>query len=158
MEHAPQERRGRSGGGRGIAIPEDGCSNGFCEFLSLGSDQPIDIQMLNCQPRHFLEAGMSNGEKSYFAEGGVQVTNKRAIFHSKTYAMRNISSVSLGRIAAKRALGIMIILAGVAIAVCAGGGGVLAGAGIRTRCGRRRWGGSMATERPVRRPIVEFVR
>lgn len=63
---------------------------------------------------------MSAGEKSYFANGGVQITNKRAIFHSKTYAMRNISSVSLGRIPASRKVGILIALAGIAIGGCAG--------------------------------------
>ena len=66
------------------------------------------------------EVRMSAGEKSYFANGGVQITNKRAIFHSKTYAMRNISSVSLGRIPASRKVGILIALAGIAIGGCAG--------------------------------------
>ena len=37
---------------------------------------------------------MESGEVIYFSESDIQITNKRAVFGSKTYAMRNVSSVS----------------------------------------------------------------
>ena len=49
----------------------------------------------------------------YLDDKGVRITNTRAIVGSTTYAMANITSVSPGRIPAKRAGSVWLIIVGV---------------------------------------------
>jgi len=60
----------------------------------------------------------STPEQQYYNAGGVTITNTRAILGSKTYAMTNITSVSLTERAANRAPGIIIVLVGLTSGIC----------------------------------------
>lgn len=51
-------------------------------------------------------------EISFFQSSGVTVTQSRYIVFDKTFAMRNISSVQVGVIPAKRGFGILLIIVG----------------------------------------------
>ena len=53
----------------------------------------------------------------YSDEKGVRITNSRAIFGAKTYAMANISSISMGTIAAKLMPGILVAIMGLLIII-----------------------------------------
>lgn len=73
-------------------------------------------------------------EVNYYQDGAVTVTNARAVLGGKTYAMANITSVSMGMRPANRVVGIVVALVGLVIAACsaaAGGdasfGGILFG-------------------------------
>lgn len=59
-------------------------------------------------------------EVTYYSDGAIRVTNARAVLGGKTYAMANITSVTMGKIPANRTAGIVIALAGLVIASCAG--------------------------------------
>lgn len=64
------------------------------------------------------EVSMPSEETVYFTDGRVTITNARAIIGEKTYAMINITSVSMGEIPPNKSLGIALILVGVLGAVC----------------------------------------
>ena len=49
-------------------------------------------------------------ETVYYQDGSVLVTNTRAVLSAKTYAMANITSVTVGMIPANRAWGITLII------------------------------------------------
>jgi hypothetical protein len=51
-------------------------------------------------------------EKVFYKDASVQVTQSRFVTNAKTFAMRNISSVTLFKIKASRAFQIFIIIAG----------------------------------------------
>lgn len=57
--------------------------------------------------------GLEEKEKSYFKNKGIHITNTRAIFPNKTYAMANITSVSIGEEKQDRTVPITIIVIGV---------------------------------------------
>lgn len=59
-------------------------------------------------------------EKVYYQSGDVTITGTRAILGGKTYAMANITSVSMGKVAANRVPGIAIAVGGIAIGGCIG--------------------------------------
>ncbi|MBX2999643.1 MAG: hypothetical protein KF893_14085 [Caldilineaceae bacterium] len=61
-------------------------------------------------------------ETTYYTSDKVRVTNSRAILGAKTYAMANITSVSMGEIPANRTPG--IVLAGLGVV------GLFVGAGM----------------------------
>lgn len=69
-------------------------------------------------------------ETTYYQDGNITVTNARAVLGSKTYAMANITSVSMGEIPANRTPGIVIALIGLAILACSASGGSDGIAGI----------------------------
>jgi len=73
---------------------------------------------------------MSTPETTYYQEGGITVTNARAVLGAKTYAMANITSVSMGEKPANRAPGIVVALIGLAIAGCSATAGSDATGGI----------------------------
>ena len=54
-------------------------------------------------------------EKTYFKSTNVTVTQSRFITGSKTYAMRNISSVQMGKISPKIGFPILLIVVGIII-------------------------------------------
>ena len=56
-------------------------------------------------------------EKTFLQNGNITVTQSRFIVDSKTFAMRNISSVQVGVIPAKRGFGILLILIGIILLV-----------------------------------------
>lgn len=62
---------------------------------------------------------MSTQETIYYQDESIIVTNTRAVLGTKTYAMANITSVSMGVIPANRVPGIVLALIGLAIAGCA---------------------------------------
>ena len=66
---------------------------------------------------------MSTPETTYYQDGGITVTNARAVLGAKTYAMANITSVSMGEIPANRAPGVVVALIGLAIAGCSASAG-----------------------------------
>ena len=73
-------------------------------------------------------------ETTYYQDGSIMVTNACAVLGSKTYAMANITSVSMGVIPANRTPGIVVGIIGLAILVCSAsrgsnssGGGIIAG-------------------------------
>jgi hypothetical protein len=51
-------------------------------------------------------------EETYFSQGDVQVTNSRVVLGGKTYAMRNITSVTIGEIPPNRVPGIVLAVLG----------------------------------------------
>lgn len=55
-------------------------------------------------------------ETTLYQNGSVLVTQSRYIVGSKTFAMRNISSVQIGIIPANRTLGIILIAGGILLA------------------------------------------
>ena len=57
-------------------------------------------------------------EKVFLAEDGVRITSTRAILGGKTYALRNISSVSLEEIPADTATANAMILWGLILSLC----------------------------------------
>ena len=59
-------------------------------------------------------------ETTYYSDRGVRITNARAIFGPKTYALANISSVQMGVIPAKRAMAILVALGGLCVTTCMG--------------------------------------
>ncbi len=70
-------------------------------------------------------------EVSYYSDTAVTVTNARAVLGGKTYAMANITSVSMGEKPANRMPGIALAVLGLVIAACGGSvGGNQAGLGI----------------------------
>ena len=73
---------------------------------------------------------MSTPETTYYQDGGITVTNARAVLGAKTYAMANITSVSMGEIPANRAPGVVVALIGLAIAGCSASAGSDATSGI----------------------------
>jgi len=76
---------------------------------------------------------MSTPETIYYQDGSITVTNARAVLGSKTYAMANITSVSMGEIPANRTPGILVAVIGLAILACSasagsdGAGGIIGG-------------------------------
>ncbi|MFB9842504.1 DUF6232 family protein [Mucilaginibacter ginsenosidivorans] len=56
-------------------------------------------------------------ETIFFQSGGVTVTQSRYIVDNKTFAMRNISSVQVGVILAKRGFGFFLLVVGLILAV-----------------------------------------
>ena len=73
---------------------------------------------------------MSTPETTYYQDGSITVTNARAVLGSKTYAMANITSVSMGEIPANRTVGIVIAVIGLAILACSASGGSDGAGGI----------------------------
>lgn len=67
-------------------------------------------------------------ERNFMDEGGVLVTNARAVINGTMYSMANISSVSVGVIPASRGGGFVVALVGLIIAAATDGGGQLFGA------------------------------
>jgi len=61
-------------------------------------------------------------EASYYQDGTVSITNARAVLGGKTYAMANITSVSMATIPANRKPGIVIAIIGLLIAGVTNGG------------------------------------
>jgi hypothetical protein len=59
-------------------------------------------------------------EVSYYQDDAVSVTNARAVLGGKTYAMANITSVSMAEKPANRTPGIIIAVIGLVIAACLG--------------------------------------
>ena len=59
-------------------------------------------------------------EVNYYQDGAVTVTNARAVLGGKTYAMANVTSVSMAEKPANRTTGIVIALVGLALAACLG--------------------------------------
>lgn len=51
-------------------------------------------------------------EVTYYSDGVIQVTNARAVLEGKTYAMSNITSVTMGKIPANPWIGILMAVAG----------------------------------------------
>jgi hypothetical protein len=76
------------------------------------------------------ETDMSTPETTYYQDGSITVTNARAVLGAKTFAMANITSVSMGEIPANRKPGIGVALFGLVIAGCASSGGSGAGGGV----------------------------
>ncbi len=70
---------------------------------------------------------MSNSEITFYQDQSVFITNTRAVIGGKTYAMANITSVTVGEIAAKRIPGILIAAIGGPLTCCCG---VLLSAGL----------------------------
>jgi hypothetical protein len=62
-------------------------------------------------------------EVSYYQDGAVSVTNARAVLGGKTYAMANITSVSMAEKPANRTPGIIIAVVGLVMAACLGAAG-----------------------------------
>jgi hypothetical protein len=58
-------------------------------------------------------------EKTYFSDQNVTVTSTRAIFQSKTYAMTNVTSVSLGEIPGNMTCGCMVMALGIFLVLVA---------------------------------------
>lgn len=56
---------------------------------------------------------MQAQETIYYQDGGITITNARAVLGAKTYAMANVTSVSTGVIPASRAFGIILAILGV---------------------------------------------
>jgi hypothetical protein len=69
-------------------------------------------------------------ENTYYQDGAVTVTNARAVLAGKTYAMANITSVSMAMRPANRGVGIAVALVGLAIAACSAAAGSDASVGI----------------------------
>ncbi len=67
-------------------------------------------------------------EQSFMDEGGVLVTNARAVINGTMYSMANITSVSIGMIPASRGGGIVVAIVGLLIAAASSGGGQAFGA------------------------------
>lgn len=65
-------------------------------------------------------------EKTFYQDQNVTVTQSRFVVSGKTYAMRNISSVSNYRIKKSISSGILLIIVGL-IAIFVGGNGVILG-------------------------------
>jgi hypothetical protein len=84
------------------------------------------------QDKFFIkkENDMSTPETTYYQDGSITVTNARAVLGSKTYAMANITSVSMGEIPANRTAGIVIAVIGLAILACSSSGGSDGAGGI----------------------------
>ena len=61
---------------------------------------------------------MSTPESIYYQDSNITITNAHAILGSKTYAMANITSVSMGTVAANRTAGISISLFGFIVFLC----------------------------------------
>jgi len=59
-------------------------------------------------------------ETTYYQDGAITISNSRAVLGAKTYAMVNITSVTMGEKPANRTPGIVLALIGLAIAACAG--------------------------------------
>jgi hypothetical protein len=59
-------------------------------------------------------------ETTFYSDGAIRVTNARAVIGGKTYAMANITSVSMGTRPANRNPGIVIAIVGLLIAACTG--------------------------------------
>ncbi len=69
-------------------------------------------------------------EVVYYQDDAITITNARAVFGQKTYAMVNITSVMMGTIPANNGGGIALALFGLAVAVCGGSvgfGGAIVG-------------------------------
>ena len=62
------------------------------------------------------------GEQTFYNQNGVQITSKRAVVTGKTYAMRNITSVTAAVIPANRFAAIVLALLGLCTALCGFGG------------------------------------
>lgn len=57
-------------------------------------------------------------ETVYYSDSAIQVTNARAVLGGKTYAMANITSVTMGEKPVNRTPGIVIAIVGLSIAAC----------------------------------------
>ena len=71
---------------------------------------------------------MSSQETKYYPRDqgqgdGVEVTSTRAVFGAKTYAMVNLTSVSMGVIPANRTHGIVVAVVGLVITMCGAAAG-----------------------------------
>lgn len=55
----------------------------------------------------------NSAEQKFYEDGNVIVTQSRFVASSKTYAMRNISSVSIGEIKKSKVFQILVIIVGV---------------------------------------------
>ena len=62
----------------------------------------------------------SNDEVIFYQDQSIKITNTRAIFGEKTYAMGNITSVMTGTVPANRVAGIAMTILGIATAICGG--------------------------------------
>lgn len=62
---------------------------------------------------------MTLQETTYYRDGQVTISNSRAVLGTKTYAMSNITSVTMGERPANRSLGAIFILLGAA-GLCVG--------------------------------------
>ena len=51
----------------------------------------------------------------FYEKEGVKITNTRAILNNKTYAMANITSVSVGKKPAKNGWGIFLLIVGIGL-------------------------------------------
>lgn len=56
----------------------------------------------------------ASSEKTYYTDNTVTITSTRAIFPDKTYAMANVTSVSLGTVPAETTPGCVVMIVGVA--------------------------------------------
>jgi len=63
---------------------------------------------------------MSESEVTYYEAGSVHVTNTRVVLGSKTYALRNITSVSMAVKQGNVVPGIILIVLGIIIGSCVG--------------------------------------
>lgn len=61
-------------------------------------------------------------ERNFMNEGGVLVTNARAVINGTMYSMANITSVSVGMIPASRGGGVITAIIGAVIAAAGDGG------------------------------------
>ena len=57
-------------------------------------------------------------EVTYLSKNDVVITNARAVMGGKTYAMANITSVSMGQIPANTTIGLYLIIFGIVIGGC----------------------------------------
>ena len=76
---------------------------------------PLTLQENNLPslaPASYSLNNLANNEYSFFQEGPINITNMRAIFRNKTFAMANITSVSMGEVPPKRIYGVIAIIIG----------------------------------------------
>lgn len=72
-------------------------------------------------PRAARAAAGPRGERTYYSQGGVTITSTRAVVGATTYAMANITSVSMGVVPPSRGGGIALAILGIIVLVCSGG-------------------------------------
>jgi hypothetical protein len=77
-----------------------------------------------------MENANEKSEKVFYESTHVSVTQSRYIAHGKTYAIRNISSVSLHRIGASHAWQIIVLIIGMSLFISREPVGICIGVGI----------------------------
>ena len=88
--------------------------NGFCGSCGASLENARVVTGANlAEPR----AATTSEEIAYFASDDVLITNSRAVFGSKTYAMANITSVAMTWTNIDRWLGAIAVALGVAVFV-----------------------------------------